>query len=337
MNLENKQLDDWLLTCRDYGAFPYSFDYPSKYRTISNDLNTWIHDNVNAGAQSVDGTFLTNHGVNHIKTLIDRATKFVDGNDFCILTPFEVYILLLAIHIHDVGNIFGRKGHELNAAKIADLIGTGIVGQDRVIWEYILDIAMAHKGEEIEQLPQEDYVNEKPIRVQLLAAIVKFADELSENTLRADLAAIALNTIPPESKLFHYYAKSLDSVIPLHKTREIIMIFFLEEDILSEQFLKIGSDGESNIYLIDEIYLRTMKTYLERVYCSRFLRPYINFDSVKVSIKIKLNNGKKVVNGYELCESGLMKVHMEEVFRICPDLQEFTGIKYHEKSRTNAL
>lgn len=335
MNLENKQLDAWLISITNFHDFPYDDDYPSKYKHISSQLNTWVHDNVNAGAQAIDGTFLTNHGVKHIKTLIDRASKFVDDNDFCILTPFEVYVLLLAIHIHDVGNIYGRKNHELNAREIVNLIGAGIVNQDTVIWEYIIDIAKAHKGQEIEQLPFEEYINEKPIRVQLLAAIVKFADELSENSMRADLVAIALDTVPEYSKLYHHYAKNLHTVIPKVKTREIIMNFFLEEDILCEKFKKKENGVVEDIYLIDEIYLRTMKTYLERVYCSKFLRPYINFDSIKVTIDVKLRDGKKIKNGYELCESGMTKIHMDEVFKLCPELTKLTGKEYHSKSIAN--
>ena len=339
MNLNGKYLDEWLYTCKSAKYYPYGIDCPTDYKKISKDLNKWVHDNVNAGAQASDETkiYLTNHGVEHIKALINRATSLVDNNPYCELSPFEVYVLLLSMHIHDVGNIFGRSGHELNSSKIIDLIGDGIVGQDNVLWEYVFDIAKAHKGQQIELLPVEDYIGEKPIRMQLLAAILKFCDELAENTMRADLAAITLNILPEESKLYHYYAKSLDSVIPDVKAREVKMIFHVNEDLLSQKFLKKEEGKEEHVYLIDEIYLRTLKTYSERAYCMRFMRPYINIDIIKVSIRIKLLNKQRRENGYELSETGLIKVHMDEVFKICPHLKEFTGLVLHEKVVNNQL
>jgi hypothetical protein len=328
MNLENKELDEWLTSIEVFNQFPNNYNYPRQYGSISDQLYKWVHENVSSGAQAVDGTFLTNHGSDHIRTLISKATKFVEDNEFCDLTPWETYILLLAIHVHDVGNIYVREGHELNSREIVKLIGDGVVDQDRIVWDYVIDIAAAHKGFQIEQLPYDEYIHGKNVRVQLLAAIVKFADELSDYTGRANLLSIKLSTTPEPSLIYHHYARCLHSVVPKVKSREILMNFYIEEDLLTKLFIK--ENEAPDIYLIDEIYLRTMKTYLERVYCSKFLRPYITFDSIKVKITVRHNNGRKSVNGYELCESGLIDVRMDEVFRLCPELKQLTGKKYHE-------
>ena len=113
-------------------------------------------------------------------------------------------------------------------------------------------------------------------------------------------------------------------------TREIKMIFNLKEEVLCRKFKK----DDEEIYLIDEIYLRTLKTYSEKAYCMKFMRPLINFDSIKVTLNIKKTNGDKFQNGYELAEKGFENINMEDIFKLCPELKERTGELIHQKLTT---
>ena len=72
-------------------------------------------------------------------------------------------------------------------------------------------------------------------------------------------------------------------------------------------------------------------SYSEKAYCMKFMRPLINFDSIKVTLNIKKTNGDKIQNGYELAEKGFDNINMEEVFKICPELKNHTGELIHEK------
>lgn len=57
--------------------------------------------------------FLNDHGPNHVAKVIDQAgniLKYFSQE----LSPFETFILLCAIQIHDIGNVLGRAGHEKN-------------------------------------------------------------------------------------------------------------------------------------------------------------------------------------------------------------------------------
>ena len=60
-----------------------------------------------ARAEYKDG-FLTDHGPEHVKTVARRAADLLHYPEptFPQLTPYEVYLLLLAIHFHDVGNLY---------------------------------------------------------------------------------------------------------------------------------------------------------------------------------------------------------------------------------------
>ena len=329
MNLNGERLDEWFLKLegsQSLSCFPHGENYFSKYKQISQQLFKWVHPEVGVGAASSGSQMLTNHGSDHIKTLFARVTQFIDENDYCTLNPFEIYVLLMAIHVHDVGNILGRERHEFNSQKIIEMLGDGVVGQDYWIWEYVYDIAKAHKGYQIEMLPEKEHLHEIPFRPQILAAMLKFADELAENFSRASNVNIKLENVRPENLLYHMLASTINTILPVPKGREVKMIFNIREDQLKVKYKK----GEEEIYLVDEIYLRTLKTHSEKIYCSKFMRPTINFDVIKVTLNIKLKDGTKIQRGYELKERVIESITLDEVHKILPELNGQSGREIHE-------
>jgi hypothetical protein len=333
MDFKGKRIDEWFLIQEESGdlntLFPHRENYFTRYKEISNQLIRWVHPEVATGAAMLNkaDSGLTNHGVDHIYTLLGRVTQLLDKNPHCSLSLFEIYLLLMSVHVHDVGNIMGRKGHEFNSRVIITQLGAGVANQDQWIWDYIYDIAKAHKDLQIETLAQQDYLHDFEFRPQLLAAVLKLADELAENFSRASNINLVLNNVPEENQLYHAFASAVNSIIPNAATREIVMIFNLSEDVLSRTFKKDNED----IYLIDEIYLRTLRTYSERVYCMQFMRPLINFDIVRVKIWLKMKSGQKYENGYQLTEMGITNFHMDELIRMCPALKNMSGKEIHQK------
>lgn len=362
MNLDNQFLDEWFVDynqdSKDFRDFPFGLNYPAKYNSITDKLNSWVHPYVNQGSMLTDGGFLTDHGPEHIKTVIKRATQLVasmkpdDG-----LNPFEVYVLLMAIHVHDVGNILSRNGHEVNSTIVIDHLKDTLVKYDRIEWSAIYDIASAHGGGEkdkISKLPESpEPIHNIEVRFQLLAAILKFADELAEDSSRAARYLVELEKVPELSMIYHEYALSLHSIKISTKDRLVNMYFDIEEDKLHilykkkmkksptseskriglfKRFSKDDSSSESikHEYLINEIYLRTLKTHFERLYCMRFLRPYINIDRIRVFIRVSLTNGKKFhlpppQGSFDLIESGINDVQMGQIFEMCPELKNWQG------------
>src|SRR5438874_2173405 len=98
------------------GSFPGNgkTNYFHRYSSIREHLVAQVFSHVTAGAIIIDGGYLTDHGDEHVRTVIERASHLARA-DACALTPYESYVLLVAIHLHDVGNIFGRAGHEMRA------------------------------------------------------------------------------------------------------------------------------------------------------------------------------------------------------------------------------
>ena len=107
-------LDKWLLE-QPADQFPPDggLSYTGRFQSVSGVLNSQVHPHVEKGAIMAGEGFLTDHGPKHIETVINRASwlLFHPVESYPQLSAYEVYILLMAIHFHDVGNIFGRDEH----------------------------------------------------------------------------------------------------------------------------------------------------------------------------------------------------------------------------------
>lgn len=92
--------------------FPSEKDYVAIYRTFKQFMNSEIHNEVKAITTRLDNTvYLNDHSANHVKMVMVKVSSIL--KDCSYLTPYECFILLVAIQIHDAGHIFnGRDGHE---------------------------------------------------------------------------------------------------------------------------------------------------------------------------------------------------------------------------------
>jgi len=282
-------LRDWFVECNS-GAFPGSGDrnYVSQYRSLEDYLFEDVHPEVEKLAMTVDDGYLTDHGPSHIRTVIDRASQMI-GDPTDRLSPYEVYVLLVAIHIHDLGNIYGRAGHEGKLTAIMSHIGSRL-GKDAVELQIIRDIAAAHGGkvsdgtnaDTIGTLQPEEPFRSEAVRMQLLAAILRFADELADDTDRASRLALELEKLPEDAHIYHQYAHRLYSVRVHRNPGCVDLRFTLDSDVACRTFEK---DGKPK-YLLDEIYSRTMKTHVECVYCCRFMHDLVRLDAINVRIRV---------------------------------------------------
>jgi hypothetical protein len=203
VKLEGKTLNEWLAICPK-SQFPGSgaTDYYERFKRIQDHLNQHVHPHVNAFAMRQDGGYLTDHGPDHIKTVIQRASRLAESPG-CDLSAYEVYVLLVGIHLHDVGNIFGRDEHELKSDEIMEQLGP-LLGDDTGEKFAIHKIAAAHGGrvngnkDKIRALSETDSLLGQDIRPRLLAALLRFADELADDRTRAARFLIDMGRIPQE-------------------------------------------------------------------------------------------------------------------------------------------
>jgi hypothetical protein len=234
-----------------------------------------------------------------------------------------MYLLLTAIHFHDVGNIFGRKSHEKRCGDILELLGAQ-AGPDMPEKRVIIQIAAAHGGladgdkDTIGKLaPAYEYILGKRIRPQLLAAVLRFADELADDRTRADRFLLEMGKIPKESEVFHLYSQALESVVVEEDS------IYLGYELRRKDGLKRYPRQGSRVYLLDEIVERTLKMHRERIYCMRFLPIELKLGTIRVKITVGSNDFLHVLHEYfyRLEERGYPEPSKGGIEMICPEVR----------------
>lgn len=246
--------------------------------------------------------YLNKHGKSHIVDVQKRACDLLKRFRNCRMSFYELYILMCAIVIHDIGNIHGRTGHEDDIEKILSTEKYFHLIPDANERRTICRIAKTHSGlyegsqDTISVLRETASLNNFVIRERLLAAILRFSDELADDYTRAEDDAINSGIINGASLIYHKYSEALHTVrIAKHKTDEDIdetevyevrLNYSFDSNLAQEKFDKMGNE----VYLIDEIYNRTIKMERERRYCMRFMRMYIPLERIYVNVEINDKN-----------------------------------------------
>ena len=323
--LKDKSLEEWFKKRQQSDFRDLKTDYVARYNALEGFLKSDVHPIVALGPAIRDGIFLNDHGPAHVATVINRASSLI-STDTCRLSAYEAYILLAAIQLHDIGNILGRKGHE---ARINELEGRvdALLGDDSAERRIVKEIAQAHGGahngdaDTIQHLVDGPVLNQN-VRTRFLAGLLRFADELADDSQRISAFAIQNDAIPESSKLFHKYSASLQSVMVDAEGKSIRLHYEMNRADADEEFTK----GDSKHYLIDEILSRTVKMHRERTYCARFLQPMILIDSINVKIDVFKSKGspdKLFSIGYRLEDTGYPSAPKGGIYELCPELRDW--------------
>jgi hypothetical protein len=307
MDLQNKTLEEFLkfLPNDSLKLGGDTIPFYSKYETFKSYLDNHLHKEVTKAAirAELEGgkdfnkiIWLNDHGVEHVKTVIERASHLLSNSVAQKLNAREIFLLLNAIQVHDIGNFYGRIGHE---SKVLEAINDGLtpILFDRTETPYIANIAQVHGGKVVRKdktadkntistLKEEVMSDGYEIRQRVLAAILRFADELADDHHRADVKLLNEGKIPKGSEIFHAYASCLDTVRIDHPTRTVELHFKVPKHFLLRKFGKIHPDDSvSDQYLLDEIFLRSIKMHYERVYCAKFWKSFVDIEKIWVQIE----------------------------------------------------
>lgn len=303
-----------------------SVDYFSQFKDIEKHLNTRVHPHVNAGATGQDGSWLTDHGPEHIQTVIRRIEDLtLIGNRF-VTSPYETYLLLVAAHIHDLGNAFGREGHERKASEVLFGMEQAIAGSDTVEKRLIRDIAQAHGGKGPDGSKDTIGTLQGPPTIKKLAAILRLADEIAEERTRTSEFSMDVMEqgceLKKDSEVFHVYASRLNPIKVNHIDRSIELHFEVLKEHLSKKFWK----NQKKVYLLDEIYGRTLKTHTEQIYCMKFVIPEIVLERTRVLVEVCSEGYEYVVAElkYSIEQTGYPE-HIADITKYVPALGQVTG------------
>lgn len=288
-------LERWLYDNRnDRDRFPNRSDqYFIRYLGIKNWLKENVYKFIGAGTSAEDGGIYTDHGPDHFNAVISYAGKLLginEPNAVINIEPYEAFLALTSILLHDAGNVYGRIKHEKRPFAIMNEIGK-LGADDAVERKIIADIAEVHGGETkngdkdtIGNKKWDDFNKYGDIsyRPNMIAALVRFADEICEDRSRAAGHLIETNSLPKKSEVYHQYAHAIRNVSVDRLDKSIKLNFYIEKENACKKFGK----SNNNIYLIDEVMLRLEKMNNERIYCSRYMFEIIQLRQIKASIYI---------------------------------------------------
>jgi hypothetical protein len=329
------RLAQYLAQHAGHDSFPDQHqDYFTRFVAINEFLNDKVHPAANVGPGAREPIWLTDHGPNHVAHVIDRASDLLFSPG-CALTPYEAYILLLAIHFHDVGNIFGRDEHErriLEQLFVPEVVA--LLGPDAAERRMVGHIAQAHGG--YADLAREDkdtigklkydrprHLGRGSVRVKTLAAILRFADELADDHTRTNrFVQAAVAELQPGSEVYHIYADRLRRVEVDLDSRTIRLHFEVNPEVISRTHGK-HDDG---VEFIDEVFSRTFKVYQECLYCSRFMIPYVLLEQIHVVIDVCSGDYSQVLGKLEyiMAQDGYPSIPAD-IRLVCPVLAGVNG------------
>ena len=254
-----------------------------RFKDLDQHLVDNVHPTVGQGTAAIDGILLTDHGPDHISTVIRRITDLTLVGEKFMINPYEAYLLAVAAHFHDTGNILGREGHEKKGVSLVFDLEDSLIGSDTIEKRKIASIARAHGGREG---ASKDTIGAMPDDRDLrkLAAILRFADELAEDHTRTSPAHQKIldedERIRKKSEIYHLYSQRLREVKVEHDARRVLLRFEVMPLHLRERYYK---DGQRR-FLLDEIFSRTLKVHREQVYCGKFMTPDVVSERTDVEI-----------------------------------------------------
>jgi len=259
----------------------------SRYRSVKDYLSVnyyrWV---------LMECPYYTDHGEQHIESVIQAASGLVMphlNQNNSLLSPLDIFLILSGILWHDVGNVYGRSKHAERVtemtAKIKEL---GFPNPD--IRRLVDEISRAHQGGEGLLIPsgKDEHCtianNNYRVFPRELAALVRFADEISEN--RSRISTELLPTVPAENRIYWEYANSISASVPDPARERVVVTIFIEQQKAFERFscpteYAARGDSKGTLSLIEYIVCRLEKMNNERSYCGKWFNRYVRINEIE--------------------------------------------------------
>lgn len=251
--------------------------------------------------------WFTDHGETHVAAVMHSASELVKlkmtGKKGERISTLDIYLILTAILWHDVGMVIDRARH-------ADLVYEMTYDDadffpNPHVQGLVANIANAHKGHDgLDKLSTHELCTidgpGQDVNPALLAAIVRFADEISENITRVSLPV--LDQVPEDQKIFWLYAASIGSCVARPENERVIVDYRFDADKVTTRwpdrdFPAFWPEEEQKLALLTYALCRLEKINNEREYCFRYFSSVAPIRMVEARFCIT-RQGRPIV-GYE--------------------------------------
>jgi hypothetical protein len=269
----SKRLEEHLREAQERSDKPFFSKYDVlKRQLLTADYSHWA-------AKFPGGN---DHGPGHVERVLEKLDGLL--GDRQVITGYELFLTMMAILYHDVGILGGREEHSATSATF--------IQEERN--DYIIDVhdrdviaaaVYAHSSSrDIEEatraLSTRESIGNETVRPQMIAALVRLADELDEDFNRANPTVAKRLSIPTESQFYWEFCQRIRAILPHSESRTIeVTVKFDRSDPLRS--VKVGKSQRPFICLFAE---KLAKINRERIYVNRFLPETIKYDRMRVTV-----------------------------------------------------
>lgn len=238
---------------------------------------------------------LTAHDSSHIENVLSNVFTLL-GEDLGKLAPQELYCLLISVLFHDVGVLLGREDHRNKL----DEIYWDVRNHDQ---EYrhekslITKIVRAHTGkandgsdDTLADVKNDGHLFSQQVRMQELAAILRFADELAEGPQRTSGFILRKHGFNLDSEIYHRYAQATQLFIDRGGGR-IALTYHITLEI-DERGVVLPSCEEPVKELLKFIYKRVVKLDQERRYAKHYCAYLSPFKSTSLQLNFHVGDSE---------------------------------------------
>jgi len=246
-------------------------------RLLNNEYEHWA-----AGFR--DGN---NHGPGHIGRVLDKLGELLGDRvlEEGIITPYELFLSMMAILYHDVGILRERKGHGDKSAEFLDVDDNDYIFDQRdkaIIRAAVVSHSSSKDIEkECAQFSATEHIGSHDVRPRVVAALVRLSDELDEDYRRADPQVAERVGIASASQFYWAFSQRILATRPNRQRQEIhVGVQFKPTDV----DWTVQVDGKARLFF-SAFAEKLAKINRERTYVGRFLPEALRYQRLIVSVK----------------------------------------------------
>ncbi len=211
------------------------------------------------------------HGPKHIIRVLEYVDKLL-ANDIEKLSELELYLLLCSVVLHDQGLLHGRAGHSRASQKLLKLPDFSGLFEDHEV-EFLGKIVAVHSAredivKEFQSFDDVEHVAGDSVRLKYLAALLRLADELDEDSRRAKSRVFQKLHLPEESVIYWLINMHILSIKPLLASKSIKVTVQYATDEIEELY---PYESGRLVNVLAGVFRKIQKVNAEREYCMRFI------------------------------------------------------------------
>ncbi len=232
------------------------------------------------------------HGPAHIERVLENLDKILGPTPLQHLSIYELWLTMMAVVYHDVGLLQQRDGHpEIGAELLLSedqhyIFDKG--DKDRIATAIFTHGSKADIALKCKKYPRLMTVKGHSVRMELICALVRLADELDEDQRRADPELARKKRIEDEQKYpgsefywrFSQRIPGIDIPPPGQLLREISINLQFEQEDLNQSYEVGGKPMPFITRCLDKI----VKINKERVVCCGFYPDRLKFGGLRLTL-----------------------------------------------------